>query len=52
MAYTRRKEKYIGRILQVKFKEESVNSKTKQVSLQFPTFECIREVGKEVSYNG
>ena len=46
------KEDYIGRILQVKFKEESVNSKTKQVSLQFPTFECIREVGKEVSYNG
>ena len=46
------KDDYIGRILQVKFKEESVNSKTKQVSLQFPTFECIREVGKEVSYNG
>ena len=46
------RDDYIGRILQVKFKEESVNSKTKQVSLQFPTFECIREVGKEVSYNG
>ena len=50
--FCKHRDDYIGRILQVKFKEESVNSKTKQVSLQFPTFECIREVGKEVSYNG
>ncbi|OSA89113.1 UNVERIFIED_ORG: hypothetical protein B2H93_16790 [Clostridium botulinum] len=45
------RESYIGRILQVKFKEETQNKKTKLISLQFPTFECIRELGKEVSYN-
>lgn len=46
------RNKFIGRILQVKYKEESINAKTKQISLQFPTFECIREIEKEVSYNG
>ncbi|MBN1074648.1 hypothetical protein DVV91_09875 [Clostridium botulinum] len=45
------REDYIGRILQVKFKEETQDKKTKLISLQFPTFECIRELGKEVSYN-
>lgn len=46
------RDEYIGRILQVKYKEESRNSKTNQISLQFPIYECIREIGKEVSYNG
>lgn len=49
--YWANKDEYIGRVLQVKFKEESMDSKTKLISLQFPTFECIREIGKEVSYN-
>ena len=35
----------------VKYKEESKDKKTKLISLQFPTFVCIREDGKEVSYN-
>lgn len=42
---------YIGRILEVQFKEETMDKKTKKVSLQFPTFICIREIGKEISYN-
>jgi DNA ligase-1 len=45
------KDKYIGRILEVKYKEETMDKKTKLISLQFPTFVCIREKGKEVSYN-
>lgn len=44
-------DKYIGRILEVKYKEETMDKKTKLISLQFPTFVCIREEGKEVSYN-
>lgn len=39
----------IGRILEVKYKEES-KDKNGNISLQFPTFICIRELGKEVSY--
>ena len=46
------KEDYIGRILQVKFKDESKDKKTGLVSIQFPIYQCIREIGKEVSYNG
>jgi len=45
------RDKYIGRILEVKYKEETMDKKTKLISLQFPTFVCIREEGKEVSYN-
>jgi len=45
------RDEYIGKILEVKFKEESMDSKTKLISLQFPTFVCIREEGKEISYN-
>lgn len=41
----------IGRILEVKYKEESKDKTTGLTSLQFPTFVCIREDGKEVSYN-
>ena len=46
------KDDYIGRILQVKFKEETKDKKTGLVSIQFPIYQCIREIGKEVSYNG
>ena len=35
----------------VKYKEESKDKTTGLVSLQFPTFVCIREEGKNVSYN-
>ena len=46
------RDDYIGRILQVKFKEETKDKKTGLVSIQFPIYQCIREIGKEVSYNG
>lgn len=46
------RDEYIGRILQVKFKEETKDKKTGLISIQFPIYQCIREVGKEVSYNG
>lgn len=44
-------DKYLGRIVEVKYKEESMDKSTGLVSLQFPTFVGIREEGKEVSYN-
>ena len=50
--FWKNKEKYIGRILQVKFKEQTKDKKTGLVSIQFPIYQCIREIGKEVSYNG
>ena len=50
--FWKNKDDYIGRILQVKFKEESKDKKTGLVSIQFPIYQCIREIGKEVSYNG
>lgn len=50
-SYWDNRDKYINRVLEVKFKEETMDKKTKLISLQFPTFVCIREEGKEVSYN-
>lgn len=44
-------DKYLGRILEVQFFEESVDSKTGLPSLRFPVAKCIREEGKEPSYN-
>ena len=44
------RDSYIGKILQVKFKEETKNKETGLISLRFGTFVCIREDGKEVSY--
>lgn len=49
--YWTNRDKYISRILEVKYKEETMDKKTKLISLQFPTFVCIREEGKEISYN-
>ena len=46
------RDDYIGRILQVKFKEQTKDKKTGLVSIQFPIYQCISEIGKEVSYNG
>ena len=45
------KDTLIGRIVEVRFKEETSDSKTGLKSLQFPTFCSIREIGKEISYN-
>ena len=40
----------IGRVIEVKYKEESSDKKTGQFSLQFPIFVSLREQGKEESY--
>lgn len=49
--YWNDRDNLIGRVLEVKYKEESKNTKTGLLSLQFPIFVCIREEGKEISYN-
>lgn len=41
----------IGRIIEVKYKEESYDRKTGLPSLQFPIFVQLREFGKQESYN-
>ena len=43
------KDKYIGRVAEVKYKGVSKDKKTGKESLQFPTFLRIREDGKEAS---
>ena len=45
------REKMAGRIIEVKYKEESSDKKTGQHSLQFPIFVALREEGKEESYH-
>lgn len=45
------REDLIGRVIQVKYKEISKDKKSGLESLQFPVFVCLREEGKEVSYN-
>ena len=45
------REDIIGRVIEVKFKEITVDKKTGLESLQFPVFCGVREVGKEPSYN-
>lgn len=40
-----------GRVIEVKYFEETQDSKTGQKSIRFPVFKTIREEGKEVSYN-
>ena len=40
----------IGRIAIVKFKESTNNKKNDLLSLQFPVFNGIAPIGKEVSY--
>jgi len=44
------REQIPGRVIEVKYKEESSDKKTGQVSLQFPVFVSLREEGKEESY--
>lgn len=45
------KDDIIGRVIEVKFKETTVDKKTGLESLQFPVFCGVRELGKEPSYN-
>lgn len=49
--FWKHRDEYIDSILEVKFKEETKDKKTGLISLQFPIFICIRELGKEISYN-
>ena len=44
------KDSLLGRVIEVQYFEESVNQNG-GLSLRFPVFKCIREEGKEVSYN-
>ena len=46
-----KRDEMIGKIMQIKYKDVSRNSKTGLESLQFATFECIRNDKTEVSYN-
>lgn len=45
------KDKWISRVIETKYFEESMDSKTGLVSMRFPVFIGLREEGKEVSYN-
>lgn len=45
------RDNMIGKILEVKYKEESMDKKTGLYSLQFPVFVCIREDKTEESFN-
>ena len=48
--FWRIRDELIGRIIEVKYKEESSDKKTGQNSLQFPIFVSLRDEGKEESY--
>ena len=41
----------IGRVIEVKYKDESYDRRTGLRSLQFPTFVQLRELGKQESYD-
>ncbi|MCL2391508.1 MAG: hypothetical protein FWC66_02720 [Oscillospiraceae bacterium] len=43
------RDSLVGRVIEVKYKEESMDKKTGHYSLQFPIFIALREEGKEVS---
>jgi len=45
------KDKLIGRIVEVKYKEITKDKKTGLASLQFPIFIQLREIGKQISYD-
>lgn len=49
-AYWNNRENLIGKIITVKYKEETTDKKTKLLSLQFPTFVMLREDKTEPSY--
>lgn len=41
----------IGRVIEVKYKDESLDKRTGHYSLQFPIFVQLRELGKQESYD-
>ena len=41
----------IGRVIEVKYKDESIDGRTGLRSLQFPIFVQLRELGKRESYD-
>jgi DNA ligase-1 len=43
-------EKPIGKVVEMSYFAESRNKKYGKLSIQFPAFVRLREVGKEVSY--
>lgn len=45
------RDDYIGRVIEIKYKEISCDKKTGLESLQFPIFQQVREIGKTVSYD-
>lgn len=45
------RENLVGRVIEVKYKEESHDKETGKPSLQFPVFVQLRELGKEESYD-
>lgn len=45
------KDQYIGRVIEVKYKEITKDKKTGLERLQFPVYCRMREAGKVVSYN-
>ena len=49
--YWDNQDEIIGRVIEVKFKEITVDKKTGLESLQFPVYVQRREMGKEPSYN-
>lgn len=44
------RDELIGRVIEVKYKEISKDKKTGLESLQFPIYQQLHEIGKEVSY--
>ncbi|MCL2126384.1 MAG: hypothetical protein FWH33_10425 [Oscillospiraceae bacterium] len=48
--FWRNRDELAGRVIEVKYKEESSDKKTGLLSLQFPIFVSLREEGKEESY--
>ena len=46
-----KREELIGRVIEVKYKEESRDKETRKPSLQFPIFVRLRELGKQESYH-
>ena len=49
--YWDNQDEIIGRVIEVKYKEITVDKKTGLESLQFPVYICRREIGKEPSYD-
>jgi len=51
LEFWERRDELIGRVIEVKYKEESFDKVSRKKSLQFPIFISLREMGKEISYS-